>query len=190
MSSSLDDASPSAKTLRAEIVASEKTRADFLKLKLIVVAAIASAALGLGNSSPRSSSDDQNINLKCLLCLIPFACAFCDLLCAHITLRIRVIGVYLRKKRKDGYEEFAQVCRDKWIFSLENLATWISSLLLSALVCCYPLFDQAAFNAGRQPGSHASPESWFYYCGSAGIALSIATYLAQKILARKMDKVG
>jgi hypothetical protein len=88
----------SSDSLRTEIVSSQTTRTDYLRPKLITVAAIASAALGLGQSSEPSD------RYHYLLCLIPFACVFCDLLCAHIAIKIQVIGAFLRSEG-DSYED-------------------------------------------------------------------------------------
>src|SRR5436309_3044553 len=110
--------------LREEIVSSQTTRTDYLKLKLVSVAAIASAALGLGQKSAPSPG------YRYLLCLVPFACVFCDLLCAHIALKIHVIGVFLHREG-DSYETFVSEARKLNPFILENVATWVSSIILS-----------------------------------------------------------
>ena len=120
----------SSDSLRDEIVSSQITRTEYLKLKLITVAAIASAALGLGQSS--GPPDRYHY----LLCLIPFACVFCDLLCAHLALKIHVIAVFLRCEG-DSYEAFVRDVRAQNVFILESAATWYSSITLSLLILLF-----------------------------------------------------
>jgi hypothetical protein len=174
-------ASSSVESLRSEIVASENTRADYLKLKLVAVGAIAAAALGFGGSGKQEPS------LEYLLCLIPFACAFCDLLCAHVALRIRVIGAFLLVKREDDYESFVRSCRVGCVFGLENIATWISSGVLSALVLAYGVLDPATIHTTQPSVPQGASATPFVICGLFGVVLSVATYVGQGILAHSVD---
>ena len=120
--------------LRAEIIDAEKARADFQKWKLLLVAGLGAAAFGLGGNN--------RANLL-LLCLIPPVCGYVDLLCKHITLRILVIGTYLRKFKEANatsgevldYEGFVQKARDKVNpYVLEDWVMHGSTLALSFMV--------------------------------------------------------
>ncbi len=100
--------------LREEILQAEQTRSDLLKLKLSLVGAI--GALGLGFSAGVLVK-----NAVLVLNVIPFVCVYVDLLCRHLTLRIVVIGSFLRSPvaRKaseaelmERYEEWAQYARE------------------------------------------------------------------------------
>ena len=75
--------------LREEIIEAEKIRADLIKWKLILVAGLGAAGLGLNGNS----CDDMTL----LLCLIPFVCVYVDLVARHFNLRIHVIAEFTGK---------------------------------------------------------------------------------------------
>src|SRR5215831_8078248 len=91
-------------SLRKEIVEAQKVRSEILKWKLILVAAL--GAVGLGFSNPNTIVP----NAYLVLLLIPLVCFYVDLLCRHMSLRIIVIGAFLRfgsKETEDAaYESF------------------------------------------------------------------------------------
>jgi len=99
--------------LRSEIDSTEESQANFLKWKLLLVAATGSASLGVGF--------DSAVGLRAyaplVLCLIPILCAYVDLVYFHLTLRIVAIATYLRfcgSDPPDGsrrYEEFVYALR-------------------------------------------------------------------------------
>lgn len=114
--------------LRTEIIESQKTQADLMKWKLISVAAIAS----LGLKSDGSSGEGT----KLLMCLVPFVCAYVDLIALHLMLRILTIGSYL-KKYGDPYETFVFDVREKTAtnpFVFEAVAMLASSGVFDATV--------------------------------------------------------
>ena len=76
--------------LRQQVIESQKIRSDFLKWKLILIAALGSAGLGLGGINHFS-------NTYMILCLIPLVCVYVDALCIHLYLRIKIIGTFIRK---------------------------------------------------------------------------------------------
>jgi len=142
--------------MREEIVESQKARIDLLKWKIIAVAAISGAALGLG-SNPATSHYDF------LFCLIPLVCVYVDLVCCHLNLRILVIGSYLRmvharqmagenvEPNDADYEDFAEEVRSmppsagvsrKGLnaFVFEDRALHLSSAVLSLLVVAWGIF--------------------------------------------------
>src|SRR5436309_2289100 len=100
--------------LRQEILQAEQTRSDLLKLKLSLVGTI--GALGLGFSGSRSVE-----HAELVLAVIPLVCVYVDLLCRHLSLRIVVIGAFLRspgaqEAREEGeltakYEKWAESAR-------------------------------------------------------------------------------
>ncbi len=102
--------------LRDEIIESQKARADLFKWKIILVAAIGAAGLGVGAPKAEVAS-----KVEYVLCLIPLVCVYTDVLCAHLNLRIRVIGEFLRVTRNRAgltdedlnadYEKFAGKAR-------------------------------------------------------------------------------
>ncbi len=102
--------------LRDEIIESQKARADLFKWKIILVAAIGAAGLGVGAPKAEVAS-----KVEYVLCLIPLVCVYTDAQCAHLNLRIRVIGEFLRVTRNRAgltdedlnadYEKFAGKAR-------------------------------------------------------------------------------
>jgi len=125
--------------LREEIIESEKARADLQKWKLVIVAALGAGALGIGSNNPNSES------YRYLLCGIPPLCGYADLLCGHLTLRIMVIGMYLRKASQATptgpvltYEEFVEQARSEaQAFHLEEWVMAGSTLGLSVAIAAY-----------------------------------------------------
>jgi hypothetical protein len=127
--------------LRLEILEAEKARSDLLKWKLVLVAALGTIGLGL---------TETNVGHPVVLIGIPLVCAYVDLLCRHLTLRIHVIGYFMRSRpevkpvNRDldwqqnffrKYEEFAD--RNRAAFILETVALTVSSVLLSGAVAAY-----------------------------------------------------
>jgi hypothetical protein len=43
---------------------------------------------------------------------VPLACLYIDLLCRHLSLRILVIGTYMRGKDEDPYAEYEDFVED------------------------------------------------------------------------------
>jgi len=134
------------KELRAEIIDGEKARVDFQKWKLVLVAGLGAAGLGLGGAGSQAHLQ--------LLCVIPLVSGYVDLLCKHITLRIMVIGTYLRKldelSRAPGdvldYEGFVERARKKvQPFELEDWVMDGSTLVLSAAIAAYGLWAWRRF---------------------------------------------
>lgn len=131
--------------LRREIVESEKARMDFLKYKLLAVAALGSIGLGLGSKTGGSTFEHIYI-----LGIIPLVCLYVDLLCHHNTLRILVIGQYFANKGCP-YEKFiSQASETKtlrkinrcgknasYFFELEDWALELSTLLLSCFILIF-----------------------------------------------------
>lgn len=116
--------------LREEIIESQKARADLFKWKIILVAAIGAAVLGVGDphvfvdagkTGANTGEDDIVSKREYLLCLVPLVCVYTDILCAHMNLRIMVIGQFLRinpiiagtddSALQPAYENFAQRAR-------------------------------------------------------------------------------
>jgi hypothetical protein len=80
------------KTLRDEILQAEHVRSDLLKWKLALVGAIGAAGLGFAGSREIGGAD-------LILSAVPLVCLYVDLLCHHLSLRILVIGSFLRTPR-------------------------------------------------------------------------------------------
>jgi hypothetical protein len=125
--------------LRAEIGEAHKARSDLLKWKLALVAGLGTIGLGL----------TQEIGHPIVLIGIPLVCGYVDLLTRHLTLRIHVIGDFLRGRpqgRGDeellakeafyrDYEAFVE--RNRSVFAFEDWALYLSSIVLSLGVAAY-----------------------------------------------------
>lgn len=128
--------------LRTEIVESEKARIDFLKYKLLAVAALGAIGLGLGSINNNTSS--VSFEHIYILGIIPLVSLYVDLLCYHNTLRILIIGKYF-SKMDCPYEHFlleiGQRLRKRkgigYFFELEDWvlegSTWLLSLCILSL---------------------------------------------------------
>lgn len=107
-------------SLRNEIINAQDSRSDLLKWKLLLVAGLGTAGLGLG-SFAKEGNAESIFYPELLLCLIPFVCLYVDFLCRHLNLRMSVIGQFLRYDPTDEtcrhYEKFCSEMAKKDIFS-------------------------------------------------------------------------
>ncbi len=127
------------KFLRQEIIESQKMQADFLKWKLITVAAVFPISLGLTSKHCNPTEDST----KLLICLIPLLCAYVDLICLHNLCRAITIGAFL-KFSGNKYECFVFAVRksqgtDPFVF--ERLALKVSSIVVNAIVFLLGIFN-------------------------------------------------
>lgn len=126
------------KCLRQEILESQKARSDFLKFKLISIATLAAAGLGLNG---KGSILGENIDY--VLCVIPLICIYVDLLCYHNNIRIKIIAAFFKEK-KDEYESFIDKIskahkEESYYFKLEDYVIRWSSIIISVLLIIYGL---------------------------------------------------
>ena len=112
-----------------EIIETQKARSSLLQWKLIISSALGAAGLGLTN-------EDNSCKIG-LLALIPLACAYVDLLCTNLNLRIILIGKYFADVRKDAYEIAARKAAERlgW-FDLEDWALYWSTYIAAAVLAC------------------------------------------------------
>jgi len=138
----MNDYSSSIEKLTDEIIESQKIRSDFMKWKIIVVAALGAAGLGLHGNCPIA---------PLLLLIIPFACFYIDTLCYHISLRISGIGHFFDLEYLDHkndapnfilkYERYlrgANHNRRPSYFRWEHIDAIVSSVLASTLIAAFP----------------------------------------------------
>lgn len=126
-------------SLRDEIIESEKVRSELLKWKLLIVSALGAAGLGFTKHEGAGGA-------YLVLLLIPLVCFYVDLLCKHISLRIMVIGTFIRIDSCEGqganetaYERFVEkttsMGEKKYnVFALEEWVLRWSTIILSGLV--------------------------------------------------------
>jgi hypothetical protein len=116
-------------SLRQELIECQRARSEFIRWKLILVAAVGSAAFGLGSKDNPKHPE--------LLAFIPLICTYVDSVCLHNDSRIMLIGRFLRESTlasevARAYEQFCDQHRAK--FYNEGFALFISSLFLSGVV--------------------------------------------------------
>lgn len=141
-------------SLRDEIIESQKSRSDFFKWKLILVAALGATGLGLKENASPASGSILFEHIDYILLLIPYVCIYVDLVCKHETLRMLVIGHYLKGKPSDNekdYEEFVSAARQLIVdadsnktmsaYDLEDWALHSSTYIVSILIIIYGFID-------------------------------------------------
>jgi hypothetical protein len=167
-----------------EIIEAQKIRSDLLKWKIIVVAALGATGLGLST---------QNLPYTDLaLCCIPFVCAYIDLLCRHLSLRIRVISRLWEVDRLSKanptpdfeyiqvHERFVQAARVRGILALEDFTVVASSLVFSlALVVLPSVLETSVLPHG----------SLVRVSGILGIILAASIELVYRILWRRVSSI-
>jgi len=174
-----------AQGLRTEIIDAAKARANFQKWKLGLVAALGAAALGVGGNG--------TTRIPLLLCGIPLVCGYVDLLCKHITLRILVIGTYLRKLNEANeppdkildYEGFVEKARKRFDpYELEDRVMYRSTKVLSAAVAGYGLVSAAQECSSWWP-------SWCYlFCMCGKIWPYLLSGLLGLFMSKRVRSVG
>lgn len=136
--------------LRNELIDTQKVRTDLIKWKLILVSVILAAAFGFTASTEKSN---RLPDIKIILCCIPFICAYVDLQCSALYLRIRGIAAFLRftepcdneSRILHEYEKFMYSVRKKFqergkLFiksSLQTIAIFWFSRLINIFVALY-----------------------------------------------------
>lgn len=160
--------------LRSEILEAHNARSDLLKWKLVLVAGLGTIGLGL----------TQEIGHPIVLIGIPLVCAYVDLLTRHLTLRIHVIGDFLRGRDASDpsdalyrdYEAFVE--RNRSAFAFEDWALYLSSIVLSLGVAAY-----GALELVRAGETELSEAVALVVAGLAGAAIAYAinhSYVAKR----------
>ena len=132
------ETSKAAESLKTELFQAQKTRDQLMKWKLLLVSGIGSAALGFSDAA-----DLPHAELA--LCLIPFACAYTDLLCRNLSIRTKLLSAFLsaelRHRSEDltvsferFYGNFNESRRQAKRSSLEGFALRYSTLGLCVAV--------------------------------------------------------
>ncbi|CAK8725155.1 hypothetical protein KKHLCK_16005 [Candidatus Electrothrix laxa] len=158
--------------LSEEIIDAHRTRADFLKWKLLISAALGAAGLGL-------SKDTVGKDTTALLALIPLVCVYVDLLCTNLNQRIILIGTHFAQQHGDAYECRCRAAGDKGWFNLED-----SALYGSTYAACIILF---MFAAGKLWKTGMANEQWLQ--PGAVILGSITGLILTRITKIKVSRI-
>jgi len=155
-------------SLRGEIVESEKARLDFIKWKIILIAALAVVGLGIGTTTGGA--------FPAVLGFIPLVCAYVDVVCVHNDLRILAIAHFLRRSaatRGDPAADYETMCQIKRkLFSLESWAlvgTTVALSLLVIVIAIAPHVCQLVLPSGASCQTPSPPGQGF----SLNVAISV-----------------
>ncbi len=160
-----------------EILAAHQSRSDFLKWKLVLVAALGTAGFGLWDSKAQPA--------HLFLALIPFVCIYVDLLCTNLKVRIIVIGAFYAESRRDLYERFTQ--RNRAVFEMEDWALYSSTYGVCFLLLCIGYLSQTlATDSWQWPSLE---DVILIGAGWAGIILSWCTSKVSKRLIENLAPV-
>jgi hypothetical protein len=169
-------------SLRNEIVESQKARMDFLKYKLLAIAAL--GAIGLGFSEHNGSILEPDY----ILCIIPFVCMYVDLLCYHNDMRILVIGNFLGYSG-DSYENYigklgahnGRPNRAGYYFELENFSLHWSSVFSGGCLALYGYGIYSKYFQILNAQYKGSPESKGVFFILFGIISILIVFLYREI---------
>jgi hypothetical protein len=160
-------------TLRTELVETQKVRSDLLKWKLLIVAGISGAALGLSKSGSGSAAPNAHFALA----VIPIACVYVDLLCRHLSLRNKAIGLFIgfhvhNDKTLRDYEQFyLHLSKKAWAgVSFESVALVGCTIFLSLMIVPIGIL---ASGLSLWPIPIQWPANLFIGSGTVGVLLSI-----------------
>ena len=184
---------------RQEILETQKNRSELLKWKLIISASIASIALGafgINNQNPPLPQNNQDNFGDLSICLIPFLCAYTDLLCYHLNLRMFVISYFFKKAKRqnkdlqktvsgkinfdllDVFSDYEEICgKVRSVFELESWALKWSSIFLSLMVIIPVYYAHDKLDA-----------YWFLIAGVLGILMAWLTEGAYNIKSAELAK--
>ena len=125
---------------RSELIEAQKSRLDLFKWKLIISAALAGIGLGF---VPEKQVDPPSIfsSMHLVLCIIPLACNYVDLLCVNLQIRILVIGKFFKEIKDEDIEGISFIktyetfCGDNsYVFFLDDIAQFWSTYFVSILI--------------------------------------------------------
>ncbi|MCS6289101.1 MAG: hypothetical protein H8K10_09020 [Nitrospira sp.] len=179
--------------LRDEIIESEKARTDMMKWKLILVAAIGAASLGIGSSASPAGHP------WVLLALVPFVCLYVDALCFHTEIRIMSVAQFLRTRAADSVErQYEEYCtQNRSHFSLEAFALLVTTVGLSGLVLVIGLSQRLQNVIGMGMSNETRPENVanvvlagkvLACSGGVGIIAGIVFYVFYRCWTNRLDR--
>lgn len=166
-------------SLRSEIVESQKADIEFVKWKLIAVAAVTSILFGVGSDRER---DPQ---LQLLIFLIPLICAYVDLVSITLAMRILTIAAFLREQN-DIYEcrvHQMRTNKGRNPFMFVPVAVHGSSLAISLVIFSAGIF-------GWQTNWDHLRTVAYLSAGAIGIALATILWRSYRLRAKHLATLG
>jgi hypothetical protein len=161
----MDMISKTIELAKNEMLEAQKERDSLMRWKLILVSTIGAAALGFSQNSPLP-------NAEFALCLIPFTCVYVDILCRNLSIRTKMISLFLAQDQKDPLETFYQVYTGPRGSSLESFALRFSTIFLSILVIPIGIISHSANHLAVITTWFSGASAIFYLSGFSGIFLS------------------
>lgn len=174
--------------IESEPVESQKVRSDLLKWKIILVASLGAIGFGFSSKVPAIRYTDL------VLCCIPLLCAYVDVLCRHLSLRIKVIGRFRNVRGAEtgegqdpryyrDYESFVEAVGKKGVFSLESTAVFLSSAIFCLSLAYLPIALTSIENAPQLPNGEIIMSS-----GILGFALIVIIEVVYRLFLRKVKR--
>lgn len=161
---------------KTEMLSAQSERDSLMRWKLVLVSTIGATALGFSQQSPIP-------NAEFALCLIPFTCVYVDLLCRNLSMRTKMLSLFLSQQQNDPLENFYQSYQMPRGSSLETWALRNSTFFLSVLIMPLGIMVSSV-NPSDWLATWFSLSSFiFYLSGLSGIILSFVVekrYQAQK----------
>jgi hypothetical protein len=162
--------------LRDEIVQSENARLDFIKWKILLIAVLGAVGLGLAS--------DTKVAAPAILGFIPIACAYVDVVCAHVNFRILLIGHFLRNGGKAfaapdvataAYEALCEEHRTG--FRLESIVLWGTTFAMCLLVASIALESRSLGQFHLGPAFENMPAGVVrFLLTSAGLGIVVSSW--------------
>src|SRR5215467_132017 len=168
-----------AELLKQEINETMKSEHDLAKWKLIVVAGLGGAALGLGKDQP---------HYWLMLC-IPFVCAYIDLHSYQYQARIMVLARFIREESHGdptlkAYEELCKKCREGKAFYMGQYANLSASVGLSLLAPAFAVVPFLEPQRKMTPGAFLAIFLWL-----AGIALIVVLWNYHTRVIKRVNQI-
>jgi hypothetical protein len=177
-------------TLRTELIETQKIRSDLMKWKLLIVAGIGGAALGLSGNGGADTPGRAHYALA----VIPIACVYVDLICRHLSLRNKAIGLFIGSRDHESnvlrdYERYyAVISKRAWAgVSLESVALVGCTVFLSLAIIPIGIL---ASGLSLWPIPTGWPAMLFMGSGVCGVVLSLALHLRYSNAKKKAEALS
>lgn len=172
--------------IRDEIIETQKIQADFTRWKLLLIAAVGAAGLGV---TPVAVGR----NAAVLLVLLPFVCLYADALVYNSGVRVLATAQWLREESEPALPEFSMLSRyEEFLkahrkhFDLEVIALVCTSVSVSVIVAFigvasrWPNGGPGGAQARNFVQASRGEALWLFVSGSVGVLLAVALYLRHR----------
>lgn len=175
--------------LREEIIASQNARLDFIKWKMLLIAALGAVGLGLAG--------EKMIAAPAVLGFIPIACAYVNVVCAHANFRILLIGYFLRtggsanRPPDTAAADYEALCEaNRGGFALESIVLWGTTIAMSALVAFAALASPSLARLHLGPAFENMPPGITRFLWMSAIVGSLVSIVATRYKDYRVGKLA